>query len=145
MIMAPRKSTANSSNREALERRLVVTIVAVFMVAAGVLLTITTRASSSAAASQVAMTKAFGQVHEQQGQFRALNGRFASWPELEGQGARLPRNQVARAWTADASHWFLSIRDTNTGVVCDRTGELFDEDPEERKPTCRDKKNKLAN
>lgn len=143
--MSPRNVSAASSNREALERRLVVTILGVFMVAAAVLLTITTRASSAAAASQVAMTKAFGQVHEQQGQFRALNGRFASWPELEGRGARLPTHQVARAWTADASHWYLSIRDTNTGVICDRTGELFDEDPEERKPTCRDKKNRLTN
>jgi len=142
--MAPRKPTASLRNREVVERRLVIAILCVFAIAAAVLFTITTRAST-AAESQVAINQSFGKVFEQQGQFRLLNGRFASWPELESQGARLPKNQVARAWTADASHWFLSIRDTNTGVVCDRTGEIFDEDPKERQPTCRDQNNTLAN
>jgi len=38
---------------------------------------------------------------------------------------------------ATASHWFVAIRDMDTGMICERTGELFDESPDERTATCR--------
>ena len=49
----------------------------------------------------------------------------------------LGRRQAVLAWNADLSHWFLSIRDVDTGVICDRTGEIFDEDWTERLSACR--------
>jgi hypothetical protein len=30
----------------------------------------------------------------------------------------------------------MSVRDTSTGIVCSRTGELFDDSPLDRQPSC---------
>jgi hypothetical protein len=35
-----------------------------------------------------------------------------------------------------ASHWFVALRDGDTGMICARTGELFDDGPLDRAPTC---------
>jgi hypothetical protein len=84
-----------------------------------------------------AMVETFARVGERQDEFRRLNARFATLPELNARGFRLPsRHQVQRS-SADPSHWFLSIRDRNTGMICDRIGELTDEPGTQRKPLCR--------
>ncbi|QJR34310.1 hypothetical protein [Gemmatimonas groenlandica] len=77
-------------------------------------------------------------VHERQSTFRLLNQRFATWRELEARGMRLPTEQAVVKSNATASHWFVSVRDSATGVICDKTGELFDESPDERRPVCRE-------
>lgn len=86
--------------------------------------------------SQEAMTATLGQVFTQQTNFRMTNGRFATWPELERGGARLAPDQRVIGSNATTSHWFLSLRDIGTGIICSRTGELFDESPLERPATC---------
>ena len=63
-------------------------------------------------------------------------GRFATWPELEARGVVLGENQEIEEWNADASHWFLSVRDRTTGIVCQRTGELFDASSGARRAAC---------
>jgi hypothetical protein len=87
--------------------------------------------------SRSAMNATFGRVFGQQGSFRMLNRRFATWPELAARGARVGPRQYVVASNASASHWFLAVRDTTTGITCSRTGELFDESPTERPATCR--------
>lgn len=76
-------------------------------------------------------------VHNQQANFRVINQRFATWPELEAAGARLGPTQKVLRSNASSSHWYMSIFDRETGAVCDQTGELFDEEPGERKSSCR--------
>lgn len=75
-------------------------------------------------------------VYEQQTAFRILNQRFATWPELEARGMALPTEQRVLASNASPSHWYMKLRDTSTGVVCSRTGELFDDSPFDRQPSC---------
>jgi hypothetical protein len=83
-----------------------------------------------------AMTGSFAKVHQRQYEFRRMNARFATFAELSSKGLRLSgRHQVQRS-TADASHWYLSLRDRNTGLICERTGELTDETGLERQPVC---------
>jgi len=98
--------------------------------------TLRVRSSMRDGASEKALGATFGVVHTRQGQFRLLNRRFATWRELESSGARLGPRQRVVASNASASHWFLSVEDTGTGITCSRTGELFDEGPAARRPSC---------
>ena len=84
------------------------------------------------------MGQTFAVVHRRQSEFRSIVGRFATWPELTEAGATLGPRQRVNGSNADASHWFVSIHDLDAGVICDRTGELLDEDSFERQPVCRD-------
>jgi hypothetical protein len=86
--------------------------------------------------SRAAITTTLTHAYEQQAVFRVLNQRFATWPELARRGMALPAEQRVVASNASRSHWFMSVRDTNTGIVCSRTGELFDDSPFDRKPSC---------
>ncbi len=88
--------------------------------------------------SEAALGSTLKVVHTRQGEFRMINQRFATWRELEARGAKLGPEQRVVVSNASPSHWFLSVRDTKTGVICDQTGELFDESAEERKPRCRE-------
>lgn len=82
------------------------------------------------------VTGTLTRVYEQQTAFRILNQRFATWPELEARGMALPTEQHVLASNASRSHWYMKLRDTSTGVVCSRTGELFDDSPFDRQPSC---------
>ena len=83
------------------------------------------------------MDSTFAGVHQHEQDFHTLNNRFASWRELEDRGATLPARLRVVASNADSSHWFLSLLDRSSGMVCDRTGELFDETGNERSAVCR--------
>lgn len=76
-------------------------------------------------------------VAQYQADFRAVHQRFGRWEELKERGMRLPPHQRLVKSNATASHWFVAIRDMETGMICERTGELFDESPDERSATCR--------
>ena len=76
-------------------------------------------------------------MHLQQKSFHMVNARFAYWRELATDGARLPAGQRVVRSNADASHWYVSIENSDAGVVCDRTGELLDASGFEHKSTCR--------
>ena len=86
--------------------------------------------------SRTAVTGTLSKVYEQQTAFRILNRRFATWPELQERGMAMPELQRVVASNASRSHWFMSVRDTSTGIVCSRTGELFDDSPLDRQPSC---------
>ena len=141
---APRRGAATRAGtstpprgREAGERLLVYGILIVFAVIAVALGYLRVVANEREAKAREAMTKTFSSVHTQQRDYRAIFGRFATWPELEERGMRVPPDQSLEKWNADLSHWFVSLKDRQTGLICDRTGEIFDEDAGERVPTCR--------
>ncbi|MCC6431572.1 MAG: hypothetical protein IT354_11725 [Gemmatimonadaceae bacterium] len=123
--------------RETRDQRIVVGLVSVFVIMAVALMGMSLATSTRESRAKDQLNATFANVHTQQSEYRALFGRFASWPELKARGAEVGPRQTVRGWNADASHWFISIRDRETGLICDRTGELFDEDAAERAPVCR--------
>lgn len=118
------------------EKTLVSSLIVAFVFVAVAIAAVQMRGSMQLDRSRQAMTATFVKVFEQQGTYRLLNGRFATWGELERRGARLAPDQRVVKSNASASHWFLSLRDTGTGITCSRTGELFDDNPLNRTPSC---------
>lgn len=112
----------------------IVALVFIVFAAAG----LSVRATTTKTRSIEAVTGTLNTVHERQATFRLLNQRFAKWTELENLGMRLPVDQAVVKSNATTSHWFVSLRHTTTGVICSKTGELFDEDPKDHSPVCRD-------
>jgi hypothetical protein len=109
-----------------------VTFVLLMMIAAGASVTGNMRTGRS----QSALNSTLARVHDEQQSFRIINQRFATWSELARRGVALSPKQRVVASNASASHWFLSVRDTTTGIICSRTGELFDESADDRPPNC---------
>lgn len=111
----------------------------VFLVVGSLALTGGIGAASMLQASnaQTAIVGSLGVVHTRQRDFRVINQRFATWRELAAKGMSLPEAQSVVTSNADASHWFLSIRDRDAGVVCDGIGALNDEAVGVRSPVCR--------
>jgi hypothetical protein len=128
--------------RELRERRIVMILVAIFILGALGLMSMNVVSSSRNARATEALGQAFVRVHSRQTEYRSLYGRFGTWAELRARGVAPPLgpSQSVVASNADGSHWFLSIRDAQTGVVCDRTGELMDAGPAERRPVCREER-----
>lgn len=125
-----RKATAT-------HERAVVTAVIAFGLAAAVLGSVRVAGNVRQAKAKELMHSTFARVDQQQSRFRREYARYASWAELAERGVRLPARQQVRDARADESHWFLSLRDRTTGVVCDRIGELFDDPGDSRPPVCR--------
>ena len=113
-------------------------LIGIFVVGALWLASLSVVESSRKSRAKATIGQTFAVVHRRQSEFRSVTGRFATWPELRQRGATLAPLQTVKASNADASHWFISIRDEKAGVICDRTGELMDEDRFERAPVCRD-------
>jgi len=117
--------------------RVVVTGLIAFGFAAAVLGSVRVAGDVRATRAKELMHGTFTRVDQQQDDFRRINARYATWPELSARGVRLPGRQQLRNSSADQSHWYLSLRDRNTGVVCDQVGALFDEPGSPRRPVCR--------
>ncbi len=117
---------------------LVTSVVVVFVMIAVVIAGLKVNGSMQQDRSRTAIAGTLSNVYEQQSAFRIINQRFATWPELKARGLSMPGEQRVVTSNASPSHWFMAVRDTNTGIVCSRTGELMDESPFERKPTCSD-------
>jgi len=123
--------------KTATHERVVVTAVIAFGLAAAVLGSVRVAGNVRETRAKELMHGTFTRVNQQQDEFRRVNSRFASWSELTARGVRLPARQEVRTSSADYSHWYLSIRDRRTGIVCDRVGELMDEPGTRRTPVCR--------
>jgi hypothetical protein len=139
VLDATRAASASRRERARVARseRLVVVSLLAFGVAIVILGSMRVAGEVREGRAREEMTETFARVGERQSEFRRLNARFATLPELNARGFRLPaRHQVQRS-TADPSHWFLSLRDRNTGMICDRIGELMDDPGSLRKPVCR--------
>ncbi|WP_309671827.1 hypothetical protein [Gemmatimonas sp.] len=128
------KGAAKSDKDSQIVSSLVVAFVLVVLVVASVRV----RGNMRVTRSKDAVSGTLKGVHERQSTFRLLNQRFATWRELEARGMRLPAEQAVVKSNATASHWFVSVRDSATGVICEKTGELFDEGPDDHRPVCRE-------
>lgn len=135
--VASRTTTATATRAER-DGVLVTSIVVVFVMLTTVIAGLKVNGSIRQDRSRTAIDGTLSHVYEQQSAFRILNQRFATWQELQSRGLRMPTEQRVVASNASPSHWFMAVRDYNTGIVCSRTGELLDESPLERKPTCSD-------
>lgn len=125
-----------STRRADQDQVLVSSVIVAFLLLTLAAVGVKVRGNARTDRSRAEVSGTLTRVYDQQTAFRLLNQRFATWPELEAQGMALPTSHRVLASNASPSHWFMKVRDTNTGVVCSRTGELFDEDPSERPPTC---------
>ncbi len=121
----------------ATDQRVVVGLVLGFLGCAIVLMSVNVTGNMRSEKARTEMTETFRSVHTQQQTFRMLNTRFATWPELLASGATVPASEAVRASKADSSHWFISLGDSRANMICDRTGELWDESPDDRTPVCR--------
>jgi hypothetical protein len=132
---APAPVTTSATRAER-DNVLVTSLVVVFVLLTIAIASIKVSGSVKADRSRTAVSGTLSKVYQQQSAFRILNQRFATWPELRARGMSLPREQRVVSSNASRSHWFMSVRDTNTGIICSRTGELFDDSPLDRKPSC---------
>jgi len=134
-----RKTVQAVGARESRDNRIVLGVVGAFVAIAVGLMSMRIVTSAQEAGAREALGQTFAMVHSEQAEFRTAFGRYATWPELRDRGMQVGPRQSVKDWNATASHWFMSIRDLETGVICDRTGELFDESSAERAPVCRER------
>lgn len=133
-----RKVVTKGASKAAQDGQIVTSLIVAFVLLVVTIASMSVRGNMRLTKSKDAVTGTLTAVHEQQSTFRLLNQRFATWRELEARGMRLPAEQSVVKSNATASHWFVSLRDSATGVICDKTGELFDEGPDDHVPVCRD-------
>jgi hypothetical protein len=117
----------------------VTSLLAVFALLMVAVASLTVRGNLRANSSRLALSGTLQSVATRQNNYRIIHQRFAAWDELRAQGLSLPSTQRIVSANATPSHWFLAVRDTATGVICERTGELLDEAADERAPICREK------
>lgn len=127
-----------SATKSTQDGQVVTSLIVAFVLLVIVVASVSVRGTMRLTTSKDAVTGTLKAVHEKQSTFRLLNQRFATWRELEARGMRLPADQAVVKSNATASHWFVSVRDSATGVICDKTGELFDEGPDDHRAVCRD-------
>ncbi|WP_373068954.1 hypothetical protein [Gemmatimonas sp.] len=120
------------------DSQIVTSLIIAFVLVVIVVASVRVRGGMRVTTSKDAVTGTLTAVHEKQSTFRLLNQRFATWRELQARGMRLSADQAVVKSNATASHWFISVRDSATGVICDKTGELFDEGPNDHRAVCRD-------
>lgn len=139
--MAPKVASASvllrRKNKTAREQNIVTATVVLVVGSLALIGGIGAASMLQSSNAQTAIVGSFGAVHTQQRDFRVINQRFATWSELSAKGIALPETQSVVTSNADASHWFLSIRDRDAGVVCDGIGVLNDEAVGIRPPVCR--------
>ncbi len=134
-VVSTRAATAQQDGQ------IVTSVIIAFLLMVLVVGSLRVRGSMRTSSSVAAVTGTLKTVQAKQSTFRLLNQRFATWRELEARGMRLPVDQAVVKSNASASHWFVSVRDRATGVICDKTGELFDEGPNDHRPVCRESGN----
>lgn len=134
--MASPTPTLKARESDATAQRYVAWLIGVFLLVAFALLSMNVATSTKHSVARTALGASFAQVQLRQTEFRSESGRFAQWDELVANGASLASGQTVAASNADASHWFLSLRDEKTGMVCDRIGDLV-EGGVQRPPNCR--------
>jgi hypothetical protein len=135
---AARSTSTRSTVSSRQDGQIVTSLIVAFVLLVGVVILLRVRGGARVDTSVAAVSGTLKDVHVRQSNFRLLNQRYASARELEARGLRLPETQVVVSSNATMSHWFMVIRDSATGVVCEKTGELFDEGPDARKPSCRE-------
>lgn len=136
---ASTRSGVAGDARERQDNILVTSLIVAFVLLTLGIGSVRVRGGMTVERSKSAITETLATVHQQQSTFRTLNQRYATWTELEDRGVKLGPRQVVVASNATSYHWFLSVRDSSTGVICSRTGELFDDSANDRRAACIDR------
>jgi len=116
----------------------VVSLVTAFVIVAVIGATYSIQGSFKTDDSKAALTQSLDDVSRRQVDFRVINQRFASWDELTGKGMSLPPSQRVVSSNTSGFHWYVSLKDIETGVICERLGGLMDPGGEERPTSCRE-------
>ena len=119
-------SDAGRSTRTTAETRVVILLLSLLLLAVVALSTFGVRATLADRDARVRADRAFARAGLEQLEFHGRRGRFAFWEELAAEGMRLPSSLAVDTSNATPSHWYLRLRDTATGVLCDRIGQLSD-------------------
>lgn len=112
-------------------------LLSILLLTVVVLLTFSVRATLTQRDVKGRAEGTFARAGLEQLEFHARRGRFALWSELQEEGVRLPSSMVVDTSNATASHWYLRVRDTATGLVCDRLGLRTDRPGRNPGLTCR--------
>ena len=134
----PTRGGSPAPTRERQDRRVVISLVTAFVIVALIGATYTLQGSFRTSDSKAALTQSLDAVSRQQVDFRVINQRFASWDELMGKGMALPPSQRVVSSNTSGFHWYVSLKDVETGVICERLGGLMDPGGEERPTNCRE-------
>jgi len=124
------------SARSDRDHRVVVALLLAAVVVVIALATVTVRATVQTEAVRQRVGGTLQRTSLQQMEFHSRNQRFADWGELEARGVRLPPSLRLEASSATASHWYLRLRDVESGTSCDRIGLLTDPPGRPLLPTC---------
>lgn len=119
------------------ERRLVGALLASLALTIVLLIGFGTRASVARRDARVRADRTFARAGLVQLEFHARRGRFAFWSELASEGMRLPQSMQVDTSNATASHWYLRLRDSATGLLCDRVGQRLDRPGSTTNLSCR--------
>ena len=119
------------------EQRVVLVLLSLLLVTVAVLLTFSVRATVLQRSAQQRAEGPFARAGLEQLEFHEQRGRFAFWTELQAEGVRLAPTMVVDTSNATASHWYLRLRDTASGLVCDRLGLRTDRPGRNPGLTCR--------
>lgn len=136
MPVRPAAPSTAMASREQRDNVFVTSIVVAFVFLTLAIAGVKVSSSMQHDRSRTAIAGTLTKAYEQQTAFRIINQRFATWPELEARGMSLLPEQQVLASRASRSHWFMQVRDEGTGIICSRTGELFDDSPFDRTPSC---------
>ena len=128
---------AGRSLRATAEQRVVLLLLALLLLVIVTLSTFGVRATLERRDARVRADRAFARAGLEQLEFHSRRGRFAFWEELAAEGMRLPEVMAVDTSNATASHWYLRLRDTTTGMLCDRIGQLSDRPGAASGMTCR--------
>jgi hypothetical protein len=126
-----------STARTHRDQRVVLSLLLVAALVVLVLAAISVRASLRHDAVRTRVGGSLNRASLVQMEFHTRHRRFALWDELAERGVRLPSGLRVEASTATPSHWYLRVRDVQTGTTCDRIGLLTDPPGRPITPACK--------
>lgn len=129
--------SGTSSVRTQRDHRVVVVLLLVALLIILVLASIGVRATMRHDAVRERVGSSLNRASLVQMEFHTRHRRFALWGELEERGLRLPTGLNVEASTATPSHWYLRVRDAESGTTCDRIGMLTDPPGRPITPACK--------
>jgi len=129
-------TTTAIRQRMARDQRVVAVLLLIAVVVVIALAATSVRATARADAVRQHVGGTLNRASLAQMEFHTRHRRFALWEELSARGMRLPSDLQVEVSTATHSHWYLRLRDVQTGITCDRVGMLTDAPGEPVLPTC---------
>lgn len=133
-IEAPSGASGLRTQRD---HRVVMALLLVAVIVVLILAAISVRATVRRDAGRQRVGGTLNRASLVQMEFHTRHRRFALWDELADGGMRLPSGMNVEASSATPSHWYLRLRDVESGTTCDRIGLLTDPPGRPVTPSCR--------